>query len=58
MLQKKVNNTIQVYVGKVDTFKRSDTVGTSSWYGSADYMVLNKSLYVMSAITCVGWNLI
>ena len=47
---------IQGYVGMVDGFKRSDAVGTSILRGSADGMVLNPTLDVLSAITCGGWN--
>ena len=41
----------------VEGFKMSDTVGTSIYRGSADDMVLNTTLDVLSAITCGGWNL-
>ena len=36
--------------------KRSDVVRTSIRHGSADDMVLNPTLNVLSAITCGGWN--
>ena len=44
-------------VGKVGGFKSNDTVGTSICHGSADDMVLNSTLDVLSAITHSGWNL-
>ena len=40
----------------VDKFKRSDVVGTSIGRGSADNMVMNTTLDVLSAITRGGQN--
>ena len=50
------NKILQGCVGKVDRFKKSDVVGTSIHRGSTDNMVLDPNLYVLSAITCGGWN--
>ena len=52
-----INKTLQVCIGKVERFKSSDAVGKSICHGSADDMFLNPTLYVLSAITCVSWNL-
>ena len=41
----------------VDGLKRSDAVGTSICHGSADDMVLNSAINVLSAITRGGLNL-
>ena len=41
----------------VDGLKRSDVVGTSICHGSADDMVLNSAINVLSAITRGGLNL-
>ena len=40
----------------VDGFKRSYAVGTLIRHGSADDMVINPNLDVLSAITSGGWN--
>ena len=50
----KINKMPQDCVGKVDGFKRSDTVGMSIHCGSADDMVLNTTIDVLSAITRGG----
>ena len=47
---------LQGYVGKVVELKMIDAVGTSIHHGSADDMVLNTTLDVLSAITCGGCN--
>ena len=52
-----INKVIQVCIGNVGGFKRSDTVGTSICCGSPDDMGMNPTLDVLSAITRVGWNL-
>ena len=49
-----INKILQGCVGMVDRFKRSNAVGTSIFRGSADDMVLNPTLDVLSAITCGG----
>ena len=51
-----INKMLQGCVGMVERFKRSDALGTSIRRGSADDMVLNITLGVLSAITRVGWN--
>ena len=51
-----INKMIWLCVGKVGVFKSSDTVGTPIRRGSADDMVLNPTLDVLSAITHGGWN--
>ena len=52
-----INKILQVCIGNVGGFKRSDTVGTSICCGSSDNMGLNPTLDVFSAITRGGWNL-
>ena len=52
-----INQMLQGYVGKVVGLKISDVIGTSIHRGSADNMVLNTTLGVLSAITCGGCNL-
>ena len=47
---------LQVCVGMVNEFKRSDAVGMSIRHGSADDMVLNSNLDVLYDITRGGWN--
>ena len=47
---------LQDCVGKVGGFKISDALGTSIHRSSADDMVLNPTLDVLSAITHEGWN--
>ena len=47
---------VQGYVGKVVRLKITDAVGTSIHRGSADDMVLNQTLNVLSTITCDGCN--
>ena len=51
-----INKILQVCVGKVGGFKSSDAVGMSIFRGSADDIVLNTNLDVLSAITHGGWN--
>ena len=51
-----INKMLQGYVGKVVGLKMIDAVGTSIHHGSADNMVLNTTLDVLSAITCGGCN--
>ena len=51
-----INKMLQGYVGEVDGFKRSDVVGMSICCGSADNMVMNPTLDVLSAITRAGSN--
>ena len=48
---------LRVCVGNVGGFKISDVVGTSICRGSADYMVMNPTIDVFSAITHGGWDL-
>ena len=50
------NKMLQGYVGKVVELKMIDAVGTSIHHGSADDMVLNTTLDVLSAISCDGCN--
>ena len=47
---------LQGYVGNVAGLKIIDAVGTSIHSGSADDMVMNPILNVLSAITCGGCN--
>ena len=47
---------IQFCVDKVDELNRSNELGTSMGLSYEDDMVLNPSLYVISAITCGGWK--
>ena len=47
---------LQGYVGNAVGLKSIDAVGTSIHSGSADDMVLNPTLNVLSAITCGGCN--
>ena len=47
---------LHVCIGKVGGFKRSYALGTSTRRGSADSMVMNPTLDVLSAITCGGWK--
>ena len=49
-----INKMLQGCLGMVDGFKRRDAVGTPICRGSADDMVLNPTLDVLSAITCGG----
>ena len=51
-----INKMLQVYVGNVVGLKMIDAVVTSIHHGSADDMVLNTTLDVLSAITCGGCN--
>ena len=51
-----INKILQGCVVMVDVFKRSDAVGTPIRCGSANYMVLNTTLDVLSIITRGGWN--
>ena len=44
-------NILQGCVGKIDVFKSIYTVGTSICCGSADDMILNPIVDVLSAIT-------
>ena len=48
---------LRVCVGKLCGFKRIDSVGTSIRCSSADDMVFNSTLGVLSDITCGGCNL-
>ena len=48
---------LQGCVGMLDIFKSSDALGTPIRRGSADDMVLNPTLDVLSAITHGGCNL-
>ena len=48
---------LQGCVGKAEIIKTSDAVGTSILRGSADDIVLNPTLDVLSVITLGGWNL-
>ena len=52
----RINKMLQGCVVMVGGVKRSDVVRTSIRHGSADDMVLNPTLNVLSAITCGGWN--
>ena len=47
---------LQVCIGEVGVFKRSETVGTSICHGYAENMVLNQTIDALSVITCGGWN--
>ena len=47
---------LQVCVGILDVFKRSDAIGTSICRGSADDIFINPILDVFSDITCGSWN--
>ena len=51
-----INKMIQGCVGMVDEFKMSDVIGISINHSSADDMVLNPTLDVLSAITRGGSN--
>ena len=46
----------QRYVGNLVGLKMFDAVVMSIYSGSADDMVLNPNLNVLSAITCGGFN--
>ena len=48
------NKRIQSCIGKAEVFKRSDTLGAPIHCGSADDMVLNPTIDVLSAITRGG----
>ena len=48
---------LQVYVGKLDGFKRTYAVGTSIHRSSSENMVLNPTIYFLSAITRGSFNL-
>ena len=50
-----MNKIIWVYVGKVGVCKIIDVVGKTICCGSADDMVLNPTLDVLSTITHGGW---
>ena len=49
-------NILQGCVGKIDVFKRIDTVGTSICCGSEDDMILNPIVDVLYDITHGSWN--
>ena len=51
-----INKMLQFFVGKVGRFKNSDAVRTWICHGSEDDMVLNPTLYFLSAINHCGWN--
>ena len=51
-----INKILQGCVGMVGGFKKSDVVGTSICFYSADDMVLNPTLGVFSTITRGGCN--
>ena len=51
-----INKMLQGCVRIVDVLKRSDAVGTSICRGSAENMVLNPTLDVLSTIPRVSWN--
>ena len=51
-----INKMLQGCVGMVGGFKKSDVVGTSICFDSADDMVLNPTLGVFSTITRGGCN--
>ena len=53
-LRNNINKVILLYDGKVGRFKCSDAVGTSIHHGSAENMVLNTTIDVLSAITRGG----